>query len=168
MALKRLIIGIILTVSLVVSAQGATVSFLVIETGLQKETPVFESSRVWENALMDVFFDTGHIVSNSPILRLYTEDNQEGLPEQARSALEDALEGGADFFVLAMLDYQHPLKLLGKEPKPQGISLRLFRTKPFKFLYSQDYSGQTEITVNDEFINAMSAVRTIISRLNDK
>jgi len=114
------------------------------------------------------FFDTGHIVSNSPILRLNSRDSREGLPEEARTALEEALEGGADFFVLAMLDYQNPLKVLGEEPQPRGISIRLFKTNPFKFVYAQDYSVQAKVTAKDEFINAMSAARTVIARLNDK
>jgi hypothetical protein len=168
MALKKVAIITIFAVLLAVSAQGATVSFLVIETGLREETPIFESSKIWENALMDVFFDTGHIVSNAPILRLSSNDRPEGLPLEAREALGEALDGGADFFILAMLDYQNPPKVLGEEPQPQGISIRLFRTNPFKFVYAQDYSVQAKVTAKDEFINAMSAARTIIARLNDK
>jgi hypothetical protein len=168
MALKKFTISMIFTVLLAVSAQGATVSFLVIETGLREETPIFESSKIWENALMDVFFDTGHIVSNAHILRLNSNDSREGLPSEAKDALGEALEGGADFFVLAMLDYQNPPKVLGEEPQPRGISIRLFRTNPFKFVYAEDYSVQVKVTAKDEFIKAMSAARTVIARLNDK
>jgi hypothetical protein len=151
-----------------VSAQGATVSFLIVETGLREETPIFESSKIWENALMDVFFDTGHIVSNSPILRLSSGSSSEELPVEARNALGEALEGGAEFFVLAVLDYQHPAKMPGEEPKPRTVSIRVFKTKPFKYLCTQNYSIQAKITGKDEFINAMNAARTIIARLNDK
>jgi hypothetical protein len=118
--------------------------------------------------MMGVFFDTGHIVSNSPMLRI-TEDFQEDeLPEDAWIAIREALDGGAEFFVIAKLDYQHPPRVLGKEPQPRAISIRLFRTNPFSFVYAQDYSVQSKITAKDEFINAMSAAKTITARLNDK
>jgi hypothetical protein len=168
MALKRLAICGIFTVLLAVSAQGATVSFLVIETGLHEETPIFESSRIWENAMMGVFFDTGHIVSNSPILRLSEEEQEEEMPEDAWNAIQEAMDGGAEFFVIATLDYQHPPRVLGPDPQPRAISIRLFRTNPFSFVYAQDYSVQSKITAKDEFINAMSAAKTITARLNDK
>jgi hypothetical protein len=168
MVLKRVTVGIIFTVAIAVSAQGATVSFLIVETGLREETPIFESSKIWENALMDVFFDTGHIVSNSPILRLSSGDSPEELPAEARSVLEEAREGGAELFVLAMLDYQHPAKVPGEEPKPRTVSIRVFKTKPFKYVCTQDYSIQAKSTGKDEFVNAMNAARTIVARLNDK
>jgi hypothetical protein len=166
MFLKKVGVGIFFALILAVSAQAATISFMIIETGLKEETPVIESSRIWEDALLDVFFDTGHIVSNSPILRV-PEKPQEDLPNEARDSLNEALDGGADFFIVAVLDYQNPPRIGRDLPKPRGISLRLFKTAPYRFLFSQEYPGQERITMKDEMANAMDAARVIAAHLKD-
>jgi hypothetical protein len=144
---------------------ASTVSFLVIETGLREESPAIESSSLWEGALMDVFFDTGHIVSNAPVLRLPKKPAQE-FPDEARSDFNEALSGGAEFFVIALLDYQGAPE--GDVPKPQSISLRLFRIRPYQFLFKQDYSGGRKVPIDEEFTNAKNAARTIITHLQDR
>lgn len=167
MFLKNLGMSAFFALVLAVSVHGATVSFMIIETGLKEETPVNESSRLWEDALLDVFFDTGHIVSNSPIIRV-PEKPQTALPDVARVSLDEALEGGADFFVVAVLDYQNPPAAGPELPKPRSISLRLFRTAPYQFIFSQEYTGEQRITMKDEMTNAMGAARIIVSHLKDK
>ncbi|MDR2738591.1 MAG: hypothetical protein LBB68_01990 [Treponema sp.] len=167
MCLKNFSILAFFALILTVFAQGATISFMVIETGLMGETPAIESSRLWEDALLDVFFDTGHIVSNTPIVRI-SEKPQKNLPDEAKISLNEAAEGGAEFFVVAVLDYQN---LPGAELlllKPRSVSLRLFKTEPYRFLYSQEYTP-TEIRITDsaEMANAMSAARKIAAHLKD-
>jgi hypothetical protein len=166
MFFKKMGIGTFLTLILAVSARGATVSFMIIETGLREETPAIESSRLWEDALLDVFFDTGHIVSNSPILRV-PEKPQEDLPNEARSSLNEALEGGAEFFIVAVLDYQNTPQIGQDLPKPRGISLRLFKTAPYRVLFSQEYPGQERISVKEEIAHAKDAARVIAAHLKD-
>jgi hypothetical protein len=167
MRLKNFSILAFFVLILTVSAQGATVSFMVIETGLVEETPVIESSRLWEDALLDVFFDTGHIVSNTPIVRI-SEKPQKNLPDEARISLDEAAEGGAEFFVVAVLDYQNSpgaeLLLL----KPRSVSLRLFKTEPYRFLYSEEYAPiEIRITDSAEMANAMSAARKMAAYLKN-
>jgi hypothetical protein len=167
MFLKKFSILAFFALVLAVSAQGATVSFMVIETGLVEETPTVESSRLWEDALLDVFFDTGHIVSNTPILRI-SEKPQKNLPDEARVSLGEAAEGGAEFFIVAVLDYQNPPGAELLLSKPRSVSLRLFKTEPYRFLYSQEYTP-TEIHITDssEMANAIRAARGIAAHLND-
>jgi hypothetical protein len=167
MFLKNFSILAFFALNLTVSAQGATVSFMVFETGLVEETPVIESSRLWEDALLDVFFDTGHIVSNTPILRI-SEKPQKNLPDEARISLGEAAEGGVEFFIVAVLDYQNPPGAKLFLSKPRSVSLRLFKTEPYRFLYSKEYTS-TEIYITDsaEMANAMIAARGIAAHLKD-
>jgi hypothetical protein len=121
-----------------------------------------------------VFFDTGHVVSNSPILRI-SEKPQKNLPDEARVSLNEALEGGAEFFILAVLDYQNQPRSGNAVLKPRNISLRLFKTDPCRFLVSQEYSPEAvfsesvlregRITEKDELVNAMGAARGIASHI---
>jgi hypothetical protein len=167
MLAKKLGAGLLLAMALAVSAQGATVSFMVIETGIREEIPVPDSSRLWEYALLDVFFDTGHIVSNAPILRIAAKP-EKSLPDEARAPLDEALEGGADFFVVAVLDYQNPPQGGAADLQPRNISLRLFKTAPYRFLYSQDYSApDLRIAGKDAISNAMNVARALASHLRD-
>jgi hypothetical protein len=178
MSLKNCSIGVFLALILGEAAQGATVSFVVIETGLREETPTIASSRLWEDALLGAFFDSGHIVSNTPIQRISVKPPK-NLPDEARVSLDDALEGGAEFFILAVLDYQNPVRTGGGAlPKPNNVSLRLFKTTPYRFLFSMEYSpdklsigegspGEGRTTDKDELATAMGAARAIAKHLKD-
>jgi hypothetical protein len=120
-------------------AFGFTLSFLVIETGLGEEGPHPAASLVWEDRLLADFFDAGHIVSNAPILRL-PEDPGTDFPGAAGEDFAEAAAGGADFFVMALLDYQDaPDK---GELKPRRVSLRIFRVDPRELMYRRDYTGE--------------------------
>jgi hypothetical protein len=165
MFLKKPGFGLLLAMTLGVSAQAATVSFMVIETGIREEIPTVDSSRLWEYALLDVFFETGHIVSNTPILRV-AEKPEKNLPEEARAPLNEALEGGAELFVLAVLYYQNPTR--AENLQPGNISLRLFKTTPYRFLYSQEYTAHDlSATGKDDINNAMKVARAIAAHLSD-
>jgi hypothetical protein len=138
-SVKQLFFLTLVFLSLRSQAFAANVSFLVVETGIREGSPVNEASNIWESALMDEFFEGGHIVSNAPIMRLPRFPDNE-IPDEARGSLEDALQGGAGFFILALLDYQGPPRDNSSLEKPRTVSLRLFRTRPFAFLFGQDYS----------------------------
>ncbi|GHV94760.1 hypothetical protein AGMMS50293_10800 [Spirochaetia bacterium] len=141
---------------------AATVSFMVVETGLPVEAGANQYSGLWESGLLDVFFEAGHIVSNAPVLRLY-EKSMEEFPEEAREELNGAVEGGAEYFILAMLDYD-----AANLQKPRNISLRLFRTNPYKKLYEQQYADQASRTLKDEYDNLKKVARGLVSHLNDR
>jgi hypothetical protein len=164
---KRLGIGALLAAALGICAHGATVSFMVIETGIREEIPTVDSSRLWENTLLDVFFNTGHIVSNAPILRV-AEKPQKNLPDEARFSLNEALEGGAEFFVVVALDYQNPPQAVTEELQPWKVSALLFKTTPYRFLYSQEYAAhEIRLEGKDEASGAMKVARALAAHLTD-
>ena len=83
MAKKCLMTVVFLCVFFLFRVEAATVSFLVIETGLTDEAGSRQHSGLWESGLLDVFFESGHIVSNAPILRLLSKPSGD-FPEEAK------------------------------------------------------------------------------------
>jgi hypothetical protein len=146
----------------ILPAAAHTVSFLVIETGLNEESPARQASAVWENNLLDVFFEAGHIVSNAPILRLEAPPAAD-FPEEAREDFDEAALGGADFFVLALLDYRNGPG--GGEDGPGEISLRVFRTGSRRLVYEQRYAGKPVLPAEEELSAAKSAARALLAHL---
>jgi hypothetical protein len=146
---------------------AANISFLVIETGVREDGRVNESSTIWENGLMDVFFDAGHIVTNAPILRLNKNPPVE-FPGEARKDLDEALLGGAEFFILAMLDYQGISPAANSVINPRSVSLRLFSINPYKILYERTYPAGTSLQKNDRFSYAQNAARLIVPFLRNR
>ncbi|MDR3161803.1 MAG: hypothetical protein LBU28_09350 [Spirochaetaceae bacterium] len=146
---------------------AANISFLVIETGVREEDRANESSTIWENGLMDVFFDAGHIVTNAPIMRLH-ENPSEEFPGEAQRELDEAFLGGAEFFVLALLDYQGIVPAANSVLNPRSVSLRLFSTKPYKILYERTYPAGTSLRKNDRFSYAQNAARLIVPFLRNR
>jgi hypothetical protein len=174
MAKKRLFAGLVLYILAAFHLEAATVSFLVIETGLPAEWGASQHSGLWESGLLDVFYEAGHIVSNAPVLRL-TEKPRAKFPEEARADLNEALQGGAEYIILALLEYEAPADVKsgsGAAPadiqKPRNISLRVFRASPQTLLYEQQYTDKTSATLKDEYDSLKKAVRTLIPHLNDR
>lgn len=162
MAVKRLSIALFLTIISIMPLSAAMVSFLVIETGFREDVPVQEFTSLWENGLMDAFFDAGHIVSNAPIIRLVLKPKKE-LPDEARADLDEAMSGGAEFFILALLDYQGVSdRGVGR---PQSIALRLFRTKSGTLLFEQQYPGVPRASSREERATIKKAAQAIMSQL---
>ncbi|MDR0689894.1 MAG: hypothetical protein LBG08_06480 [Spirochaetaceae bacterium] len=162
---------VLLWLGLVVPVFAANISVLVIETGVREGGAVHESSNLWETGLLDAFFDAGHIVSNAPIMSItmsVTKSQSKEIPDEARANLEEAVQGGADFFILVLLDYQGVTAANALQIKPQAVSLRLFRTRPYKFLYEQVYSDGAHTPGNDELTKAKGAARSILPHLGDR
>ncbi|GHT93964.1 hypothetical protein FACS1894140_6990 [Spirochaetia bacterium] len=137
--------------------------FLVIETGLREDGKANEYSNLWENGLLDVFFEEGHIVSNSPMLRL-AERPQGEFPSEALEDLSGAVNGGADYLILVMLDF--PVLTGERKAKPGDISLRLYQTRPYRFLYEEHYAGGNNNNMNDEFVRVKQTIRRLLPHLN--
>ena len=133
---------------------AATVSFLVIEANPPREITASQHSIMWENSLMDVFFESGHIVTNSPILRLgHVPDD--GFPAEAERDLELAKEGGMEYFLLAII----------RHPAPHNVSLRLFRTDSREMLLEHQYTDMTYRTSKEENDAIKNSVAVMAARL---
>jgi hypothetical protein len=139
---------------------GAAVSVIVVESGLHTELPGSESSNLWESGLMNALFDGGHIVSNVPITRSGEEFNQGEFPEELNSELNEALEGGMEYILLAFLDYEGYAE--ADIPRPTRISLKLFKVRPLKLIIEQQYRGTNFKSPGDVYTMAGNAARMLI------
>jgi len=133
---------------------AANVSFLVIETGLPKDGPAAQYSIMWENSLMDVFFEMGHIISNSPMMRL-DKKPPDGFPDIAERDFEEAQEGGMAYFLVAVVE--HPI--------PYKVSMRLYRIRNQEMIREQFYTYGAPKTEKEEYDNIKRAVASMAARL---
>jgi hypothetical protein len=147
----------VLGVSFIVpSLYAATLSFLIMETGVDTG-PIHEYSQVWENALMDLSFDLGHIISNAPILQVKSAPAQ-GLPAEAVPYRDAVSNGNFEFFVLVVLQYENE----GSAQKLRSVVLKLYRVKPFVLL-SELVSGAALGSAREEFARAKGAAQVLFS-----
>jgi len=148
---KYLIFALLFCVFIMPCLFGATVSCLVIETGPTGGTKSQYSS-MWENNLMDVFFDTGHIVSNARMIRLDRKP-AENFPGAAENDYQDARINGMDFFVIAIIEQN------------QNVSLRLFSTKSRDLIKEQVYAYSVPKSAREENENIKIAISLIASQI---
>ncbi|MDR2477497.1 MAG: hypothetical protein LBD18_06910 [Treponema sp.] len=141
---------------------AATVSVLVIETGLPRESPASQYSSLWESGILDVFFEAGHIVSNAPLLRLPGKPSA-ALPSEAEGEMDAALDGGMDYFILALLDY--PVSQGREILQPRNVSLRLFKTKPKTMICEREYTDNIPRSMKEIYENLKKTVQGLIPYL---
>jgi hypothetical protein len=139
------------------------VSFLVVETGLREGSSAGEYSSLWEDGLMSCFFDAGHIVSNGNILRI-EQDSAKELPDEAVSDFDDAVQGGAEFFVLVLLEYNNGSGSL----RPATVSFRIFSTASRKMIYQRNFPAGTAASLREEYAYAIESGRAILPFLKDR
>jgi len=130
---------------------GATVSCLVIETGPSGGSKS-QYSAMWENNLMDVFFDGGHIVSNARMIRLDRKP-AENFPGAAENEYQDARANGMDYFVIAIIEQN------------QSVSLRLFSTNSQNLIKEQVYTHNNPRTQKEENENIKKAISMIAAQI---
>jgi len=133
----RILAGLFIGIIAAPALWAANVSVLIMEAG-QGETGS-QYPYLWENGLMDAFFDSGHIVSNSPKLQITGKPDGDFPPEAERD-FDNAQEGGMDYFLIALIDYS----------KPANVLLRLFDIKSTKMVLEQKYVVTTLRTTKDE------------------
>ena len=151
---KLLMKIVILCAVSVIPVNAASVSILVIETGLANSSPDSIKSIMWENGLMDVLFESGHIVTNATLIRLPNMPS-EGFPSVAESDLIDAKEGGMGFFVVAIISH----------PFPHDVILRLFNTETRQMLFEHTYTDRTYNTERMEYEGIKENIRTFVARI---
>ena len=155
---KRIMAAVFMGIFLVLGAEAAMVSVMVIETGLPQGERSQYSER-WESSLMDVFFDEGYIVSNVPILRFDTKQLNE-IQRVTSADMKEAGEGGADYFIVVRLDYASSLQ------PPDEISFSLFSISPYKKIYEKQIKGKTYRSVRDEIADLKVIVGELVPYLN--
>ena len=156
---KRTITAAFMSIFLVFGVEAEMVSFLVVETGLPQEGERKQHSEHWEDSLLDVFFEAGHIVSNSPVLRLDSKPSGE-IINAVTADMDEAKEGGADYFIIAQLDYAP-----GSQT-PDEISLVLFRIVPYKKIYEKQITGKKYKSAKEETDDLKKIARGLVPHLN--
>jgi len=130
---------------------GATVSCLVIETGPSGGIKN-QYSAMWENNLMDVFFDTGHIVSNARMIRLDRKP-ADNFPGEAENDYHEARLNGMDYFLIAIIEQN------------QSVSLRLFSTNSQNLIKEQVYTYNNPKTPKEENENIKKVINLIAAQI---
>ena len=163
MGFKRFLITALLFMLLTFSASASTVSFLVVETGLNDGiSGPQSSSRIWEEGLMGFFFDAGHIVTNNPILRMDIQVPAEIHGTIVENDFNDAVMGGAEYVVFGFLEYT----VQGNRAIPAKMNIKIYKTVPEELVYEQIFPvGRTSAEENQIVRNAG---RTIISYIKER
>jgi hypothetical protein len=115
---KRALFALIIGFSLDFSIGAATVSFYVIEAGVNEDSDIKQSQSVeWENAFMEVFFDAGYIISNAPIMSF------EKKPSDVLQVvdMDEAVACGIDYMLIVLPEYKKDVK------EPIEVSFYIYR-----------------------------------------
>ena len=154
---------VVLFILLASPVSASMVSFLLVETGINETASSGQYSSLWEGGLMAAFFDAGHIVTNSPIARMEKKPARD-LSGKVEADYKEAVRGGADFFVLAFLEYKEQ----GEKAIPIGIALKLYSSNSQRLVYEQMFPAGTGKNLDEEYKFAQNAGRVIISHLRDR
>ena len=143
-------------------ASAEVVSFTMVETGLREDAAESEYASLWEGGLMEAFFDAGHIVTNSPILRL--ERRPTGLTNGLEADFLDAIEGGAEFIIFGLLEFEFQ----AGRPVPSGITMKIYDTSSTEMILEQRFPAGSGRTLNEEYQIAHNAGRTLENYLRNR
>jgi len=157
---KKIVLVLFLGFFLVYGASAYMVSFYIIESGLPQEGVKNQYSQLWENAFFDVFFDAGYIVCNSPMTRLDAKPKM-SLEKFVRNEVNEARDGGADYFLVAQIDYSEGTMA------PREVSLVLFNVTPFKMIKERKIMGKTYKSEKDQVDDLKSIVKGIVPKINE-
>jgi hypothetical protein len=109
---------------------AANVSFIVLESG-KAASASRNTATIWEDGIMEVFFNNGHIISNAKSKKIPLFPKEE-LPEEALRDFQDADSGGSEYFMVALLNYSDD----GSEEyaTPKSVTIRIYAVSPYKFI----------------------------------
>jgi len=153
---KKAAILVILGILQVTGLYAAVVSVMVIETELPYEAGENVHSILWENAFLDVLFDSGHIVCNFPVLRLDSKPSGDIL-EEASTEMEEAEKGGIDFFIAVHLNFS------SASATPIEISLVLYQIGTNKLITNKKMSAKKYNSEKDEFNDLKTTAKGLVS-----
>ena len=153
MQIQKTFAALLLSLCAVFPLGAASVSFLIIETGMSPEIPINQYSILWEDSLMDVFFESGHIVSNAPLMRLARKP-ADGFPDEAEGNFNEAKNGGMEYFFVAVMN--HP---------ENNVSMRLFNTESRKMIDEQGYTSGISVNMREERENIKNAIRAMAAHI---
>ena len=159
---KRLGTLTLLLILLYTPAFASLVSFSFVETGIGNEITGTQHGSVWEGGLMEVFFNAGYIVTNSPLLRVERKPDQ-ALSGNILSEFEDAVEGGAEFFVLGFLECEAE----GGRAIPIHMTIIIYETDSREQIFEHIFPISNVRTLAQEFEFAKDVGIIILNQIKD-
>lgn len=151
---KCIFAGLFAGIIAIFPLSAANVFVMVMETAQPGENSANQYPLLWEDNLLEVFFETGHIVSNAPILQIAGKP-ADGFPDEAEREFEEARTGGMNYFLVAIVDYTLPY-----------VSLRLFNTNSPHMIREQKCAVKTFRNTKEEQENMKRAIRAMAAQLN--
>ena len=159
---KRLVVLALLLILFCSPVFASLISFMFVETGLGLGDEISgpQHGSVWEGGLMEVFFEAGYIVTNSPISRM------ERKPDQVLSGIiltdfEEAAVGGADFYILGFLE----CRVHGGLAIPLNMTIIAYETYSKEPVFEHIFSISSERTINQEFEFAKDAGIILLNQI---
>ncbi|MCL2094302.1 MAG: hypothetical protein FWH12_08955 [Treponema sp.] len=159
---KRLVFLVCLCIILGLPLSASMVSFFLVETGIPDSSPNTQYTRIWEDGLMDAFFEAGHIVTNSPASRFDTEPSSE-ICEVVEFEFNEAVEGGAEYFIVGYLRYETN----GPRQIPQEITLQVYSTQNSALLHVLYFPAGSGRDNQEEFQIAKNAGWVVITQMRN-
>ena len=147
----------------VISLYGLNVSILIFQKdGIDK---VSESSRVFENQIMNTLFDYGHIVTNETI-SLY-----ENYDMASVNGFNAAVDGFMDYFVEIKLEYD-----ISQSKNPEAVSLENLKSVDYvikkvstgEVFYKSEVISPNKATVSNQYVGFNRFACEIADNINLK
>jgi hypothetical protein len=160
---KRLGWIAVLLVVLIFPVSASMISFLVVETGLNEANPSTDFGSLWEGALMSSFFEAGHIVTNSPIMRMEKKPAQD-LTGMVEIDFNQAALGGAEYFVLGYLNHE----IRERGVVPVDITIKTYKINNKELIFEQSFPVGSARNQREEFQFAKNAGQFIVSRIRGR
>jgi hypothetical protein len=145
------------------SVHAANISVLVVEVGADGAAGAASGKGAagvsvrqsvterWESGMMDVFFEAGHIVSNGRSFQMPEKVIRDDFKKTFAADLDEAREGGADYLVLATLDYSRAKK---PSAMPHDITVSVFSLHTHRFLFEESAAINANLSLAEEFARA--------------
>lgn len=149
---------LVLSVMAFRSLAAETIVINMVESGIDPAVQKQASSEVWENGLLDAFFDAGHIVSNAAVL-----GRSATLLPSTSYGFTEALEGGADYLIVVGLGYD-----LQKSPYPRVLRFRIMDKQGKVLFVSEARAIPPSEGLKDDERNARAAARDMLDRLKGR
>ena len=163
MSYKRLGSMTVLLMFLVFPVSASMVSLLLVETGINERISTGQYSSLWEGGLMSAFFDAGHVVTNNPVARMQRKPDS-CLSGPVERDFREAVNGGADYFVLAFLEF----RVQGARAIPVGVELKIYDSNSRSLIYEHTLPAGRGRNLSEEYQHAQSAGRILTSHLKDR
>jgi hypothetical protein len=152
---KSILISLFLGIFFTLQIEASVISFYVIETGLQTEGARNRNSILWENAFLDVFYESGYIVSNYPMMRLPSK-SEGNIVEASGFDADEAKDAGVDYILITQLDYDNA------QLPPNIITFYIFRVNNHQIIYEKQISRMANKPEKDAYEDMKSIIKELV------